>query len=65
MLDPLVRPSGGVATAEAIPGSRLLMFNDMAHDLPHTRWAETAEAIARNAARAGVPAADGPDFVAR
>ena len=65
MLDPLVRPSGGVATAEAIPGSRLLMFNDMAHDLPHTRWAETAEAIARNAARAGVPAVDGPTFSAR
>ncbi len=46
MLDPLVRPSGGVATAKAIPGARLLMFNDMAHDLPPTRHAEIADAIA-------------------
>jgi pimeloyl-ACP methyl ester carboxylesterase len=65
MLDPLVRPSGGMATAKAIPGSRLLMFNDMAHDLPHTRWVETAESIALNASRAGSPAAAGPDFSAR
>lgn len=51
MLDRLVKPSGGVATARAVPGSRLLMFNDMAHDLPRTRWAEMAEEIARNARR--------------
>ncbi|MDJ0768669.1 MAG: alpha/beta hydrolase [Ilumatobacter sp.] len=55
MLDELVRPSGGLATARAIPGSRLLMFNDMAHDLPHTRWREMADAIAHNAQRAGRP----------
>lgn len=54
LLDTLVRPSGGVATAKAVPGSRLLMFNDMAHDLPSTRWTEMAEAIRRNADRAGV-----------
>lgn len=52
LVDPLVRPSGGIATAAAIPGSRLLMFNDMGHDLPRTRWAEMADAIAQNAARA-------------
>jgi pimeloyl-ACP methyl ester carboxylesterase len=52
LVDPLVRLSGGVATAAAIPGSRLLVFNDMGHDLPRTRWDEMAEAIARNAARA-------------
>ena len=46
MLDPLVRPSGGVATAKAIPGARLVMFNDMAHDLPRTRHAEMADEIA-------------------
>lgn len=56
MIDPLVRPSGGIATAKAIPGSRLLMFNDMAHDLPRTRWPEMADAIAQNAARAPVAA---------
>lgn len=53
LTDPLVRPSGGLATARAVPGSRLLMFNDMGHDLPRTRWAEMAEAIRRNADRAG------------
>lgn len=52
LLDPLVRPSGGMATARAIPGSRLLMFNDMAHDLPRPRWDEMVEEIARNARRA-------------
>jgi pimeloyl-ACP methyl ester carboxylesterase len=56
LLDPLVRPSGGVATARAIPGARLLMFNDMAHDLPRTRWVEMAEEIRRNADRASSPA---------
>ncbi len=54
LADRLVRPSGGIATAKAIPGSRLLMFNDMGHDLPRTRWAEMAEEIERNADRAGV-----------
>lgn len=49
LVDPLVRLSGGIATAAAIPGSRLLMFNDMGHDLPATRWDEMAAAIARNA----------------
>ena len=54
LLDPLVRPTGGMATAAAVPGSRLLMFNDMAHDLPRTRWTEMADEIAQNAARARV-----------
>jgi pimeloyl-ACP methyl ester carboxylesterase len=45
LLDPLVKPSGGIATAKAIPGSRLLMFNDMAHDLPGPRLPEIADAI--------------------
>lgn len=53
MLDPLVQPSGGIATAEAVPGSRLLMFNDMAHDLPPTRWAEITDAVSANAVRSG------------
>jgi pimeloyl-ACP methyl ester carboxylesterase len=52
LVDPLVRLSGGIATAAAIPRSRLLVFNDMAHDLPRTRWQEMADAIAVNAARA-------------
>lgn len=52
LLDPLVHPSGGIATARAVPGSRLLMFPDMGHDLPKPRRAEIADAIAANAARA-------------
>lgn len=52
LVDPLVRPSGGIATATAIPGSRLLMFNDMGHDLPLSRWPEIADAVAQNASRA-------------
>jgi pimeloyl-ACP methyl ester carboxylesterase len=55
LLDPLVRSSGGVRTARAVPDSRLLMFNDMGHDVPAPRVAEIADAITHNAARA-VPA---------
>ncbi|MDO5504229.1 MAG: alpha/beta hydrolase [Actinomycetia bacterium] len=51
--DRLVTPSGGVATARAIRHSRLLMFPDMAHDLPAPRVPEIVEAIDRNAQRAG------------
>ena len=52
LADRLVRPSGGVATARAVPGSRLLMFPDMGHDLPRPRRGEIATAIVDNAARA-------------
>lgn len=52
LLDQLVLPSGGVATAKAIPGSRLLAFPDMAHDLPRNRWPEIVDAIAANTQRA-------------
>ena len=61
LADKLVLPSGGIATARAIPGSRLLMFPDMAHDLPRTRIPEIVAAIADNAARAGADAPGRPD----
>jgi pimeloyl-ACP methyl ester carboxylesterase len=54
MVDPLVKPSGGVATARAIPGSRLVMYPDMGHDLPRARWRELIAEIRRNADRAAV-----------
>jgi pimeloyl-ACP methyl ester carboxylesterase len=56
--DPLVKPSGGRATAKAIPGARLMMIDGMGHDLPRDLWPTFAEAIDHNAARArrGVPA---------
>ncbi len=52
MLDRLVSMSGGIATAKAIPGSRLLLFPDMAHDIPIPRRDEIADAIHTNAQRA-------------
>lgn len=52
LADPLVLPSGGIATAKAIEGSRLLMFPDMGHDLPENRWAEVVEAIVWTASKA-------------
>lgn len=52
LMDKLVRPSGGTATAAAVPGSRLLMFPDMGHDLPARRHQEIVDAIRRNADRA-------------
>ena len=55
LADPLVQPSGGRATARAVPDSRLLMFPDMAHDLPRNRWDEIIGAIVTNCMRAQVP----------
>ncbi|MDO8388976.1 MAG: alpha/beta hydrolase [Actinomycetota bacterium] len=52
MVDPLVQHSGGIATAKAVPNSRLLLFNDMGHDMPTHRRQEIVDAIAANAARA-------------
>ncbi|MCU1394950.1 MAG: putative hydrolase [Ilumatobacteraceae bacterium] len=54
LVDPLVQPSGGIATARAVPDSRLLMFPDMAHDLPRNRWDEIISAIVTNTMRAKV-----------
>ncbi|MFT4867216.1 MAG: pimeloyl-ACP methyl ester carboxylesterase, partial [Ilumatobacter sp.] len=48
LMDKLVLPSGGIATARAVPKSRLLMFPDMGHDLPVPRHAEIVAAIKRN-----------------
>ena len=51
--DPLIRASGGKATAEAIPGSRLLIIPGMGHDLPPATWSQIVAAIVDNARRAG------------
>jgi pimeloyl-ACP methyl ester carboxylesterase len=51
--DPLVRPSGGRATARAIKGSKLMRVPGMGHDLPRAIWTQLIDAIAENAARAG------------
>jgi pimeloyl-ACP methyl ester carboxylesterase len=50
--DKLVKPSGGSMTARAIPGAKLLMLDDMGHDLPRPLWPRIIDAIAQNATRA-------------
>ncbi|MEM7287948.1 MAG: alpha/beta hydrolase [Actinomycetota bacterium] len=51
-VDPLVTLSGGLATAEAIPGADLMVLSDMGHDLPAVYWPQMADAIIGVARRA-------------
>src|SRR5204862_4546677 len=53
--DPLVNPSGGEATAKAVPGADLLIVEGMGHDLPEQVWPQVVDAIVANA-RKGVAA---------
>jgi pimeloyl-ACP methyl ester carboxylesterase len=55
--DPLARPIGGKATARAIPGARLRIFEGMGHDLPRDLWPDFVEEFSMVAARAGAPVA--------
>jgi pimeloyl-ACP methyl ester carboxylesterase len=50
--DPLVTPTGGEATAAAIPGAELLVLEGMGHDLPPAYWTPVVEGITKLAARA-------------
>lgn len=50
--DRLVRPSGGHATARAIPGSELLIVDRMGHDLPIPLWPLLTDAIGGHIRRA-------------
>ncbi len=54
--DRLVRPSGGRATARAIPGARLDLIDGMGHDLPRGVWPRILDGIEQTAARAVEPA---------
>jgi len=54
--DPLVNPSGGRATAQAVPGARLLMIDGMGHDLPDEAWPRIVEAVATHAREHDAPA---------
>lgn len=51
--DPLVDPSGGQATAAAVPGAEMWTVPGMGHDLPEAIWGELADRIAANCRRAG------------
>jgi len=55
--DRLVSPSGGKATARAIPGARLMMIDGMGHDLPRAAWPRIVDAIVENTRRAVEPVA--------
>jgi pimeloyl-ACP methyl ester carboxylesterase len=50
--DPLIAPSGGRATARAIPGAELVMIEGMGHDLPRAAWPRLIDGIAGHALRA-------------
>lgn len=52
--DPLVHPSGGRATAKAIPGAELIEIRGMGHDLPEGVWDTVIDAIVRTAKKASV-----------
>lgn len=47
--DPMVSRSGGVATARAIPGARMITIKGMGHDLPSAAWPQLLDAIAEHA----------------
>ncbi|WP_205696602.1 alpha/beta fold hydrolase [Conexibacter sp. SYSU D00693] len=49
--DRLVNPSGGRATAKAIPGAELVMVDGLGHDLPIGAWPLVLDPIERNARR--------------
>jgi len=51
--DQMVHPSGGEATAAAIPGAHLMLVDGLGHDLPPGAWNQLIDAIVDNAARAG------------
>jgi len=43
--DTLITPSGGERTAELIPGAKLMMVEDMGHDLPKPLWPAFVNAV--------------------
>ncbi|MCW2866989.1 MAG: alpha/beta hydrolase [Marmoricola sp.] len=44
--DPLVQLAGGQATADAVPGARLVVLPGMGHDLPEPLWPRIVEEVA-------------------
>jgi pimeloyl-ACP methyl ester carboxylesterase len=56
--DKMVAPSGGKATAKAIPGARLELIPGMGHDLPVALWPRFAKLIAEQAHAADAGRAD-------
>jgi pimeloyl-ACP methyl ester carboxylesterase len=48
-VDKMIKPSGGRATARAIPGARLLEIEGMGHDLPRGVWPRILDAVSEHA----------------
>ena len=46
-----MRPSGGKATAAAIPDADLMLIDGMGHDLPPQVWERIVDAVADRARR--------------
>ncbi len=59
LADTVCDPSGGRATADAIPGAELLLVDGLGHDLPRALWPELVERIARVVRRGEERAPDG------
>jgi pimeloyl-ACP methyl ester carboxylesterase len=51
-LDPLLPLPHGEATARAVPGSKLVVLEDLAHDIPRPLWGKLIDAIEANTRRA-------------
>ena len=47
--DPLVEVDGGIATADAVPGARLVVIPGMGHNLPEALWPQIVEEIVTHA----------------
>jgi pimeloyl-ACP methyl ester carboxylesterase len=47
--DPLIPVEGGIDTADAIPGAKLLIIKGMGHGLPSVVWPQVMEAITEHA----------------
>ncbi|MEV5716705.1 alpha/beta hydrolase [Amycolatopsis mediterranei] len=54
--DRMVHPTGGAATARAIPGARLETVRGMGHDLPEGAWPTVLDLIDQHARSSDVPA---------
>jgi pimeloyl-ACP methyl ester carboxylesterase len=51
--DTLIQPSGGLRTAELIPGANLLLIGDMGHDMPEPLWPTIVDAVVSHTKVAG------------
>jgi pimeloyl-ACP methyl ester carboxylesterase len=51
--DELVLPTGGEATAKAIPGAELVMIEGMGHDLPEAAWPKIVDVMVENIEKTG------------